>query len=352
VSGYQLGENVSLAGRNTFRIPARAEILADVKNSDALAELFDFAMLRNGPVMVLGEGSNVLFAADVPGVVICLTMSEINIIRDEGDFALVRADAGVNWNDFIGWTLGRGLLGLENMSLIPGTVGACPIQNIGAYGVEVGEFIETVEVFDRQSQRMKRIGKVECTFAYRDSLFKQDLNRYVICAVEFLLPRKRELKLDYAGVREELAGMGIDTPRAVHVAEAISRIRTRKLPNPAILGNAGSFFKNPIISAAQAEQLKSENNHLPCYPGDSDQTRKISAAWLIENAGWKGFRDPHSDAGIAEQHALVLVNHGNATGPQLLDLARRVSKSVYEKFGVHIEPEPRIIGASFEEPAR
>ncbi len=347
MSGYQLGENVSLAGRNTFRIPARAEILADVKNSDALAELFDFAMLRSGPVMVLGEGSNILFAADVPGVVICLTMSEINIIRDEGDVALVRADAGVNWNDFIGWTLGRGLLGLENMSLIPGTVGACPIQNIGAYGVEAGEFIETVEVFDRQSQRMKRIGKAECEFAYRDSLFKQDLNRYVICAVEFLLPRHRELKLDYAGVREELASMGIEKPRAVHVAEAISRIRTRKLPNPAILGNAGSFFKNPIIPAAQAEQLKSQYDQLPNYPGDSDDTRKISAAWLIENAGWKGFRD--GDAGIAEQHALVLVNYGNATGQQLLGLARRVAKSVFEKYGVHIEPEPRIIGASFDE---
>lgn len=347
MSGYQLGENVSLAGRNTFRIPARAEILADVNNSDGLAELFDFAMLRNGPVMVLGEGSNILFAADVPGVVICLTMSEIKIIKDDGDFALVRADAGVNWNDVVGWTLGRGLLGLENTSLIPGTVGACPIQNIGAYGVEVGEFIETVEVFDRQSQRIKRIGKIDCQFAYRDSLFKQDLSRYVICAVEFLLPRTRELKLDYAGVREELSSMGVETPRAIHVAEAISRIRTRKLPNPAILGNAGSFFKNPIISAEQAELVKSENNNLPIYPGDSDDTRKISAAWLIENAGWKGFRDPDSDAGIAEQHALVLVNYGSASGEQLLGLARRVAKSVYEKYGIHIEPEPRIIGAVF-----
>jgi len=260
---------------------------------------------------------------------------------------LVRADAGVNWNDFVGWTLGRGLLGLENMALIPGTVGACPIQNIGAYGVEVGEFIETVEVFDRQSQRMKRIPRAECELSYRDSLFKQDLNRYVICAVEFLLPRTRELKLDYAGVREELAGMGVATPRAVHVAEAISRIRTRKLPNPAILGNAGSFFKNPIIPAAQAESMKSQYANLPIFPGDSDATRKISAAWMIEQAGWKGFRE--GDAGIAEQHALVLVNHGNATGQQLLALARRVAKSVHENFGVRIEPEPRIIGASFDE---
>jgi UDP-N-acetylmuramate dehydrogenase len=345
VSSYQLAENVSLSGRNTFRIPARAEILADVKNADGLAALFDFAMLKNGPVMVLGEGSNILFVDDVPGVVICLTMSEIKIIKDEGDMARVRADAGVNWNDFVTWTIGRGLLGLENMALIPGTIGACPIQNIGAYGVEVGEFIDTVEVFDRHTQQIKQISKIDCQFSYRDSVFKQDLQRYVICAVEFLLPRQRELKLEYAGVREELVAMGVDKPRAVHVAEAISRIRTRKLPNPSVMGNAGSFFKNPVISNDQVEQLKSSYAHLPSYPGDNEHTRKISAAWLIEQAGWKGFRD--GDAGIAEQHALVLVNHGNATGQQLLQLARKVSTSVHEKFGVLIEPEPRIIGAHF-----
>jgi UDP-N-acetylmuramate dehydrogenase len=345
VSSYQLGENVSLAGRNTFRVPARAEILADVKNAEGLAALFDFAMLKNGPVMVLGEGSNILFVDDVPGVVICLTMSEIKIIKDEGDMARVRADAGVNWNDFVTWTLGRGLVGLENMALIPGTIGACPIQNIGAYGVEVGEFIDTVEVFDRQTQQIKHIAKNDCQFAYRDSVFKQDLQRYVISAVEFLLPRVRELKLDYAGVREELVAMKVDTPRAVHVAEAISRIRTRKLPNPSVLGNAGSFFKNPIIPNTQVEHLKSLHANLPTYPGENEDTRKISAAWLIEHAGWKGFRE--GDAGIAEQHALVLVNHGNATGQQLLQLARKVSASVHDKFGVLIEPEPRIIGAHF-----
>jgi UDP-N-acetylmuramate dehydrogenase len=345
--GYQLGENVSLAGRNTFRVPARAEILADVHHAEGLAALFDYAMLKNGPVMVLGEGSNILLVDDVPGVVICLTMSEIKILKDETDVARVRADAGVNWNDFVTWTLGRGFVGLENMALIPGTIGACPIQNIGAYGVEVAEFIDCVEVYDRQTQQLKRIAKNDCQFAYRDSVFKQDLQRYVICAVEFLLPRVRKLKLDYAGVREELSSMGVDTPRAVHVAEAISRIRTRKLPNPTILGNAGSFFKNPIISSSLAEQLKSKYPNLPSYPGDSEATRKISAAWLIEHAGWKGYRDTDSDAGIAEQHALVLVNHGNASGQDLLKLARKVAASVHEKFNVLIEPEPRIIGATF-----
>ena len=238
MSGYQLAENVSLAGRNTFHVAARAAMMADVSRSEALPELFDFAMLREGPVMVLGEGSNLLFAADFPGVVVCLTMAKVHIVEDDGSHALVRAEAGLSWNDLVTWTLGRGLCGLENTALIPGTVGASPIQNIGAYGVEVGEFIETVEAFHRGTGQIKRLAHADCEFAYRDSRFKADLDQWVITAVEFRLPRQRELKLDYAGVREELATMGVDTPRASHVAEAISRIRTRKLPNPALLGNA------------------------------------------------------------------------------------------------------------------
>ncbi len=343
MSGYQLADDVSLQGRNTFRVPARAAMMADVRRGDALAELYEFAMLRDGPVMVLGEGSNLLFAADYPGVVICLTMAEIRVLEDDGGHALVRADAGVAWNDLVGWTLGRGLCGLENMALIPGTVGASPIQNIGAYGVEVGEFIETVEAFQRDTGQVKRLTKADCEFGYRDSRFKQQLDRWVITAVELRLPRQRELKLDYAGVREELAAMGIDQPRAIHAAEAISRIRTRKLPNPAVVGNAGSFFKNPILPDSLALALKENHPALPVYPGDSTSTRKVSAAWLIEAAGWKGYRD--GDAGISSQHALVLVNHGRATGPQLLALAHRVADSVQETFAVALEPEPRLIGA-------
>ena len=190
------------------------------------------------------------------------------------------------------------------------------------------------------------MGRVDCEFGYRDSRFKAELDQWVITAVEFRLPRQRELKLDYAGVREELAAMGVDTPRAAHVAEAISRIRTRKLPNPALLGNAGSFFKNPMLSAGQAEAMKAEYPELPVFPADAPERRKISAAWLIESAGWKGFRE--GDAGIAAQHALVLVNHGKATGAQLLSLAHRVADSVQEKFGVALEPEPRLIGARWD----
>jgi UDP-N-acetylmuramate dehydrogenase len=347
VSGYQLAENVSLQGRNTFRVPARAAMMADVRRADALSELFDFAMLRNGPVMVLGEGSNLLFAGDFPGVAICLTMSEIHLLGENASGALVRCDAGVNWNDFVSWTLARGLVGLENTALIPGTVGAAPIQNIGAYGAEVRETIETVEAFQRDTGQIKRIANADCAFGYRDSLFKREADRWVVTAVEFRLPRERELRLDYAGVREELAAMGIERPRAAHVAEAISRLRTRKLPNPALLGNAGSFFKNPVLPTAQAEALKNDHPQLPVFPGGGEHGRKLSAAWMIESCGWKGFRE--GDAGIAAQHALVLVNHGNATGTQLLSLARRIAASVQEKFGVALEPEPRIIGATFAE---
>jgi UDP-N-acetylmuramate dehydrogenase len=234
------------------------------------------------------------------------------------------------------------------MALIPGTVGASPIQNIGAYGVEVGEFIETVEAFQRDTGQVKRLARADCAFGYRDSLFKREADRWVVTAIELRLPRQRELRLDYAGVKEELAAMGVATPRAVHVAEAISRLRTRKLPNPALLGNAGSFFKNPVVDAGLADSLKAANPALPVFPGPEGQ-RKLSAGWMIEACGSKGFRE--GDAGIAEQHALVLVNHGQATGAELLALARRVAASVRERFGVALEPEPRIIGARFDDAA-
>jgi UDP-N-acetylmuramate dehydrogenase len=346
VNGYQLAEHVSLAGRNTFRVPARAAMMADVSRADALAELFEYATLRDGPVLVLGEGSNLLFADDFPGTAICLTMAGAQVLQDDGTTALVRAEAGMNWNDLVGWTLARGLVGLENMALIPGTVGAAPIQNIGAYGVEVGEFVETVEAFQRDTGQIKHLGREDCAFGYRDSLFKREPERWVVTALVLRLPRQRELRLDYAGVKEELAVMGVVAPRAVHVAEAISRIRTRKLPNPALLGNAGSFFKNPVVAAATADRLLTANPTLPVFPG-GDGERKLSAAWMIETCGWRGFRE--GDAGVSQQHALVLVNHGQATGAQLLALARRVAASVADRFGVMLEPEPRIIGARFDD---
>ena len=345
-AGYRVSENVSLAGRNTFRVEARAELLADVYDPFALPGLMSQPWLQFAPLLVLGEGSNVLLAGDVPGLTLCLTRARIEVIDDDADSALVAADAGVNWNDFVHWTLGRGLCGLENLALIPGTVGASPIQNIGAYGTEVGEFIESVQAFDRETLRLREFEREDCRFGYRDSVFKQAPEQNVISEVRFRLPKSRAVRTSYAGVDEELAAMGVEAaPTHRQVAEAISRLRARKLPNPAVLGNAGSFFKNPIVDAAVAEALKAAHPALPVFPGDSAATRKLSAGWLIDAAGWKGHRD--GDAGVAPQHALVLVNHGRATGSELLALAGRIAGSVQARFGVALEPEPRIIGGRF-----
>jgi UDP-N-acetylmuramate dehydrogenase len=232
------------------------------------------------------------------------------------------------------------------MALIPGTVGACPIQNIGAYGAEVSEFIEIVEAYHRITGRIKRLSNEDCGFAYRDSIFKQQRDEWVITAVEFRLSENRALKMNYAGVPEELASMGISEPKAIHLAEAISRIRSRKLPNPALLGNAGSFFKNPIVSNAFVESFCMQHGNAPVFPAGMANHKKLSAAWLIEQAGWKGFRQ--GDAGIADQHALVLVNYGKASGAELLNLAQQVTESVQQKFNILLEPEPRIIGAPLD----
>ncbi|RZA18036.1 MAG: UDP-N-acetylmuramate dehydrogenase [Lysobacteraceae bacterium] len=349
---YRIVENARLDRRNTFGVQASAPLLVEVADAAALPGLFDDARLRDAPVLVLGGGSNLLFAGDPPGAVLSLSAQRIGILEpsgeDGGSHAIVRADAGVGWHDFVLWTLRHGLCGLENLALIPGTVGAAPIQNIGAYGVEVRDCIHAVEAFDRQAGAFVRLAADECEFAYRDSLFKRDPDRYVVTAVEFVLSRTPALQLDYAGIGEELAAMGIQAPTAAQVADAVIRIRQRKLPDPAVLGNAGSFFKNPIVPATIAAGLQAAHPGMPMFRGGSEDTRKLSAAWLIDQCGWKGYRDGDNgdgDAGIAASHALVLVNHGQASGLQLLDLARRVAGSVQERFGVAIEPEPRIVGA-------
>src|SRR5688572_45795 len=352
---YRLIEDARLDARNTFGVAARAPLLVEVADAAALPELFGYSMLRDGPVLVLGGGSNLLFAGDPAGTVLSLGAQKIGIIEDAGghaddSIAIVRADAGVEWHALVLWTLGHGLCGLENLALIPGTVGAAPIQNIGAYGVEVRECIHVVEAFGRGSGELRRLDAQACAFVYRDSLFKREPERFVVTAVEFALSRAPKLRLDYAGIVDELATMGIDTAssdsvRASQVAEAVIRIRQRKLPDPAVIGNAGSFFKNPIVPAAQAEALVAGHPTLPMFSGISDDTRKLSAAWLIDQCGWKGLSD--GSAGVAATHALVLVNHGHASGRQLLDLARRIAASVHERFGVALEPEPRVIGATW-----
>lgn len=346
----RIARDASLQSRNTFGVAAIAPVLVEVADASALPALFADPDFGGSLSLVLGGGSNLLFAGNPEGVVLALTGRRVSQLDpspdgDAGDRSIVRADAGVEWHDFVMRTLRQGFCGLENLALIPGTVGAAPIQNIGAYGAEVREFIHAVEAFEPATGTTHRFDAGGCGFAYRDSLFKQQPDRYIVTAVEFALSREPSLRLDYAGIRDELDGMGIAASTPQHVAEAVIAIRRRKLPDPAVLGNAGSFFKNPIVPASQAEALKAEHDGVPMFRGNDESTRKLSAAWLIDQCGWKGHRD--GDAGVAASHALVLVNHGNATGAQLLDLARRIADSVRSRFGVALEPEPRVIGATW-----
>ncbi len=342
-SGYRVTANASLRARTTFGVPARAPWLIEIDDAAALDEVLALPQVAGVEPLIIGGGSNLLFAGDAAGAVIAMATQDLRVLSDDGAYALVRADAGVAWHPLVMWTLDQGLCGLENLALIPGTVGASPIQNIGAYGTEVGEFIHVVEAFDRQHGTRVRLDRDACAFAYRDSVFKHAADRYLVTAVEFLLPRTPALRLDYAGIREELSAMGIADPTARDVGNAVIRIRQRKLPDPAVVGNAGSFFKNPIVSQAQADALLVDYPTLPVFRGDAAHNRKLSAAWMIEACGWTGHRD--GDAGVSAAHALVLVNHGEATGAQLLALARKIADSVRTRFGVAIEPEPKIIGA-------
>ncbi len=341
MGGYSLTERAALAPLNTMRVAARATLLADIRDAAKLPELLDFPAVRQGRLLVLGEGSNLLFTGDFDGTVLLMSTRGVQVESD-GDGERIAVAAGERWDDFVRWTLGQGYAGLENLILIPGTVGAAPIQNIGAYGCEVAEFIESVEAWDVRERRVVMLDHATCAFAYRDSLFKREPGRYIVTAVRFVLPRSRPLRTDYAGIAEELQRMGVDKPAPFHVAEAVVHLRTRKLPDPAVIGNAGSFFKNPIVEAAVAEALVREHPEMASWP-QPDGRRKLSAAWMIEAAGFKGVRE--GDAGISNRHALVLVNHGKATGPQLWALAQRVMLGVHEKFAVQLEPEPVVIGA-------
>ena len=335
---FRILRDVPLQGRNSFGVAATAALLAEVDDPESLPALL--ARPEFGNAMVLGGGSNLLLAADPGQPLVALAGERVELLGEHGPATRVRVEAGANWHRFVLHTLELGLCGLENLALIPGTVGAAPIQNIGAYGVEVGEFVHAVRAYEPAAGRWHDFSRAQCAFAYRDSLFKQHPDRFVVTSVEFALPRQAEPRLGYAGLGEELARAGIDQPSAIDVAGAVIAIRRRKLPDPQRLGNAGSFFKNPLVPAARADALLRVYPGLPCF-GDG-ATRKLSAAWLIDACGWKGHRE--GDAGVSADHALVLVNHGHATGAELLGLARRIAASVRERFGVALEPEPRVVG--------
>ncbi|HJR13224.1 MAG TPA: UDP-N-acetylmuramate dehydrogenase [Rhodanobacteraceae bacterium] len=340
--GFTLTENASLRDRNTLRVGARAAWLAEIHDVEAIPDLLDHPPLRGRPTLLLGEGSNVLFAGDFDGAILTMKNRGVDILADDAAATRIRVAAGEHWDDFVRWTLAHGHAGLENLILIPGSVGAAPMQNIGAYGVEVGEFIESVEAYDLQQRHHSVFQNAACEFGYRDSIFKRNPDRWLITSVTLRLPRDWKPRTEYSGIQEELQRRGLTRPASIHVADAVVALRTRKLPDPKVIGNAGSFFKNPLVPAADADALRVEHPQLPSWP-TANGTSKLSAAWLIETCGFKGLRE--GDAGISNRHALVLVNHGHATGAQLWAFAQHVREGVRERFGVELEPEPRVIGA-------
>ncbi len=332
-----------LASFNTFGVAATARQFAVVSSEQALMQWCS-AHGKNTPPFLIGGGSNLLLTRDIEAPVLQLAARGTRVVFDEGHNVLVEAMAGEPWHEFVMWTLKQGLCGLENLSLIPGFVGAAPVQNIGAYGVEIAETIDSVMTIDTRTGEPREFSNSECAFGYRDSAFKSagdgSRDRYAITRVRFRLSRKFTPRLDYGDLKAEVQRAEVVATTAADVSRAVIAIRSRKLPDPAVIGNAGSFFKNPLIAADVAAVLKSRFADMPHYAAASGQV-KISAGWLIEQTGWKGRN--LGAAGVHSQHALVLVNHGGATGAELWALAEAVQTDVQSKFGITLEPEPRVV---------
>lgn len=335
----QLQVDASLKPFNSFGVDVRARLFAEAHNDDEVREALQYCAERELPLLVIGGGSNVLLTQDVQALVLRMATRGIRVIEDGGQRVVVEAEAGEVWHAFVLWTLAQGFAGLENLSLIPGTVGAAPMQNIGAYGVEIKDVFAGLTALDRQTGQLRDFTLEECNFGYRDSVFKQHPGRWLILRVRFALSRAARLHLEYGPVRQRLSEQGIHQPTATDVSRAISSIRSEKLPDPAVLGNAGSFFKNPVVSSAMAAELKLTHPNLVGYP-QADGQVKLAAGWLIETAGWKGFRE--DDAGVHRLQSLVLVNYGAATGLQLLSLAQRIQEDIARRFNVKLEMEPNL----------
>jgi UDP-N-acetylmuramate dehydrogenase len=331
----------SLRNHNTFGIDAKAHAYVKVDAPETLREVCRAEALAGLKRLVLGGGSNLLLTRDFPGLVLHMSLKGIHIVGEDANAVHVRAAAGENWHAFVQWTLMQGLGGLENLSLIPGSVGAAPIQNIGAYGAEIKDCFHELTAFDLVEGRTFTLDKAACEFGYRDSVFKNGLrDRAVILDVTFALPKQWRPNVQYADVAQELAARGIAAPTACDISEAVIAIRTRKLPDPAVIGNAGSFFKNPIVSAQSRDELLRQYPQLASY-GQPDGSFKLAAGWLIDQSGWKG--KSLGAAGVYEKQALVLINRGGASGREIADLAAAIQADVMARFGVMLEPEPVFI---------
>lgn len=332
--------NASLKHLNSFSVEARASRLFQLNSDEDLQDFISESGFDEKRDVILGGGSNILFAGDVDGSVVLNRITGKKIIEDSGDEVLVQSRAGENWHQLVLWCLGQGLSGIENLALIPGLAGAAPMQNIGAYGVELADILHSVQTIELKNGQARDFKQSECQFRYRDSRFKSaDAGKYLITGIRLHLHRNFRPNLAYKGLEEELLSTGIRNPTAKQVCEAVIRIRQRKLPDPNKVGNAGSFFKNPVVDRKTAGSLSREFPGLPVhFTGDN---AKLSAAWMIEHCNWKG--RSIGGAAVSEKHALVLINKGDATGDDILALAGAIQDSVQKRFAVELQPEPKII---------
>lgn len=335
--------HASLKSYNTFGIDVDARYLVEINHTDDINTLLQLTDFVGVPKLILGGGSNVLLCHDFDGLVLKMNIQGIDVSREDDDHVYLVVGAGVNWHELVLFCVQQGYAGLENLSLIPGTVGAAPMQNIGAYGVELEQVFDSLTAVHTLTGERQTFSHADCQFGYRESVFKRELRgQYIITGVTFRLDKRPTFHTRYGAIQETLTEMGVshDELSIQAISEAVIRIRRSKLPDPAQIGNAGSFFKNPEVPKPQFEALKKQFDALPGYPLSDDRV-KIPAGWLIEQAGWKGYRS--GDAGVHTKQALVLVNYGNATGQDLLTLAGQVRNSVQEKFGVAITPEVNVV---------
>lgn len=337
----KLKKNQSLKSYNTFGIEVYAQCFLEVNSVSEINSALDFVQKNQLKLLILNGGSNLLFTQDFDGLVLKINLKGIEIVKETEDVVFVKVQAGENWHDFVQWTLQNDFGGLENLSLIPGNAGTAPMQNIGAYGVEIKDVMAELSTLEIATGNVKTFANLDCKFGYRESVFKNELkNQFILLDVTFRLTKKKhQLRTSYGAIQSELKNLKIENPTIQNVSQAVINIRQTKLPNPKELGNSGSFFKNPVITKSQFEEIQKKYPEISAYP--SGDLVKVAAGWLIETTGWKGKRI--DDAGVHEKQALVLVNYGEATGQEIYNLSQKIMDDVKHKFGIELEREVNIV---------